>query len=172
MSQYVVTKCAMCGNPEYEVWFDGAPPVFIDCDQAGCGAPRDVCGPEYTIYVCNAFSLSMLNREFQKGSPNGYTPRSGDPVESIGRARIPRPVDDPVEQLALWEEAADIVSAVGHLDTAALFFTVLGREIAPNRVSIKLGPRDFALVGQYVGPRLPEGTKTLPEGAAIQWWWV
>ena len=71
------------------------------------------------------------------------------------------------------------VSAVGHADTAALFSAQLGREIGFNRISI---PADFfgdvngrvpfnhqILAGVYSGPRLPEGSTTLPEGASIQW---
>jgi hypothetical protein len=27
-------------------------------------------------------------------------------------------------------------------------------------------------VGQYTGPRLPEGSKTLPEGASVEWLFV
>lgn len=30
---------------------------------------------------------------------------------------------------------------------------------------------DRLIFGQYVGPRLPEGAKTLPPGATIEWWW-
>lgn len=60
-------------------------------------------------------------------------------------------------------------SAVGHADTAAVFADVLGVPVPCNRVSVTLGEGDVALVGQYSGPRLPEGCSTLPEGAAIKW---
>ena len=60
-------------------------------------------------------------------------------------------------------------SAVGHADTAAVFADVLGVPVPCNRVGVSLGHRDMALVGQYSGPRLPEGATTLPEGAAIKW---
>ena len=60
-------------------------------------------------------------------------------------------------------------SAVGHADTAAVFSSVLGVEIPCNRVTVALKDGDVALVGQYSGPRLPEGATTLPEGAAIKW---
>jgi hypothetical protein len=49
-------------------------------------------------------------------------------------------------------------SAVGHADTAA----VLGVECA--RVNVSLAKGDTAFVAQLVGGRLPEGSKTLPEG--------
>ena len=60
-------------------------------------------------------------------------------------------------------------SAVGHADTAAVFADVLGTPVPCNRVSVTLGEGDAALVGQYSGPRLPEGATTLPEGATIKW---
>jgi hypothetical protein len=60
-------------------------------------------------------------------------------------------------------------SAVGHADTAAVFSTVLGIPVPCNRVNVSLKPGDAAIVGQYIGPRLPEGATTLPEGATIKW---
>ena len=65
--------------------------------------------------------------------------------------------------------ASAAVSAVGHADTASVFESVLGTPVPCNRVSVTLEDRDTALVGQYSGPRLPEGATTLPEGAAIKW---
>jgi hypothetical protein len=41
--------------------------------------------------------------------------------------------------------------------------------LACNRVNVSLKPGDAAIVGQYIGPRLPEGATTLPEGATIKW---
>lgn len=64
------------------------------------------------------------------------------------------------------------VSAVGHADTASLFSSLLGTEVPPNRISITLNIWDILLVGQYNGPRLPEGCTTLPEGASIRWWLI
>ena len=61
------------------------------------------------------------------------------------------------------------VSAVGHADTAAVFSAVLGVEIPCNRATVALKDGDVALVGQYSGPRLPEGATSLPEGATIKW---
>ena len=60
-------------------------------------------------------------------------------------------------------------SAVGHADTAAVFADVLGVPVPTNRVSVTLEDGDTALVGQYSGPRLPEGASKLPEGATIKW---
>jgi hypothetical protein len=65
--------------------------------------------------------------------------------------------------------APGFASAVGHADTAALFSAILGLEVPANRMTIRLQPGDKAIVGQYIGPRLPEGATTLPPGAAILW---
>ena len=64
------------------------------------------------------------------------------------------------------------VSAIGHADTAMVFSQVIGHEIAMNRTTVQLDPEDVLLVGQYKGPRLPEGCSTLPDGATIEWWLV
>ena len=66
----------------------------------------------------------------------------------------------------------EIVSGVGHADTAAVFSDILGEEIPMSRINVKLGLGDRAIVGQYTGPRLPEGATTLPEGATIKWFLV
>ncbi len=60
-------------------------------------------------------------------------------------------------------------SAIGHADTAAVFSTVLGVPLSTNRATVTLQKGDEALVGQYRGPRLPEGSTTLPDDATIQW---
>lgn len=53
-------------------------------------------------------------------------------------------------------------SAVGHADTAA----VLG--VPMNRVNVHLNKGDVAFVAQLQGGRLPEGSKTLPDGFSFK----
>ena len=96
------------------------------------------------MFILNAFSLNML----------------------VGNADI---VVREVSQKVAASLAADCVSAVGHADTAAVFSSVLGVEIPCNRATVSLKDGDLALVGQYSGPRLPEGCSSLPEGATIKW---
>lgn len=96
-------------------------------------------------FVLNAFSLNML----------AEMPASIK-VEEVSRE----------DAAAL---AAQAVSAVGHTDTAAVFSSVLGVPVPANRATVSLAKGDRVLVGQYRGPRLPEGATTLPEGATIQW---
>lgn len=96
------------------------------------------------MLLLNAFSLNMLN----------------------GNADV---IVREVTQEVAASLAADCISAVGHADTAAVSSHVLGVEIPCNRATVALKEGDIALVGQYSGPRLPEGATTLPEGAAIKW---
>ena len=103
------------------------------------------------VYIANAFSLGML-------------PETGADL------RV-RPVD-PVAFLAQDPEGGQVESVVGHADTARLFSNLLGREVAFNRATLRLSQGDRVLVGQYRGPRLPEGATELPEGAAVLWYLV
>ena len=99
-------------------------------------------------YIGNAFSLGMLD-QFDRAVLN---------VESFSLARASE-----------WVRDERPTSCVGHADTAALFTTLLGTTITMNRCSTNLVPGDRILVGQYNGPRLPEGATALPEGARIRW---
>ena len=96
------------------------------------------------MYILNAFSLNMLD----------------------GNADI---IVQEISQAVVASLAADCTSAVGHADTAAVFSSVLGVTVPCNRATVALKEGDLALVGQYSGPRLPEGATSLPEGAAIKW---
>ena len=92
--------------------------------------------------LANAFSLQMLDTT--KAATLRMTPVS-------------------MEEVA----AADFESCVGHADTAAVLSTMLGKEVACNRVSVHLEEGDVLLVAQVTGGRLPEGSTTLPEGFAL-----
>ena len=63
----------------------------------------------------------------------------------------------------------NLVSSVGHADTAAVFSNILGVTVPMARVTVTLVKGDSILVGQYSGPRLLEGATTLPEGATLKW---
>lgn len=111
------------------------------------------------IYICNAFSLSMLDADVQRSD----------------NLRVPMPIGsnaDARDWLSHRREGVEIVSAVGHADTSAVFSTLLGIPVAANRISVKLTDDSDALIGQYTGPRLPVGATELPEGASIEWWVV
>lgn len=96
--------------------------------------------------LVNAFSLSML------------------PLEAMNFVWV--------KKINPEEVPTDVESAVGHADTARVMSGILGFEVKPNRVSIKLNESDVLYVAQYTGPRLPEGATTLPEGASLEFFEV
>jgi hypothetical protein len=66
------------------------------------------------------------------------------------------------------EIPADVESAVGHADTAAIIGGLLGRPFPMNRVSVPaLEAGGVLFVAAYQGPRLPEGATQLPLGATL-----
>lgn len=97
-------------------------------------------------YLANAFSINMI------------------PVENFTLLQIKR-----VES---QEVPSDVVSVVGHPDTARVIAGILGHDIPCNRRSIKLEPKDTLYVAQYIGSRLPEGATELPEGAKMEFFRV
>ena len=104
------------------------------------------------MVVSNAVSLNML--------PKGIT--SGGIIFrriSLDEAR------------RLVREAKQIVSAIGHADTARIVGQELGIELQADRRNVTLGD-ELTLVAQYVGPRLPEGATELPQGARIEFFVV
>ena len=107
------------------------------------------------ITLTNAFSINMLPKRHNK-------------LDMV-----------PINKEAVIEhlEHSDWVSAIGHADTAAMVGNLLGIDVPCNRTTVKLELGGYAqsaklIVAQYSGPRLPEGTSVLPEGATIEFWWV
>ena len=91
-------------------------------------------------YLANAFSLQMLGADCNV------------------KVRTVKPEEIP----------ADVISCVGHADTARVLTSLLGREVPCNRESISLMEGDELYVAQIVGGRLPEGATTLPEGYELK----
>ena len=102
-------------------------------------------------YLGNAFSLGMLD------CLTGETPVS---VECTAMT---------LDEARAYVQRNRPTSTVGHLDTAELYSAMLGDTVEMRRVSTSLLDGDEILVGQYNGPRLPEGARTLPEGAKVRW---
>lgn len=97
------------------------------------------------MLLTNAFSLNML--------------ASLDAIISVKTLSLGEAI----------ELAKQATSVVGHTDTAAVFASQLGMPVPANRATVVLHTDDELLIGQYRGPRLPEGATTLPEGAEIAW---
>ena len=109
------------------------------------------------VYICNAFSLSMLDRQKQLTNPRRIIPLRLEDVKTI-----------------LSMQDVETVAAVGHLNTAQIIAEMLGLPVEKvyDRKTVKLEDEDACVIAQYVGPRLPEGATELPEGATIEWWGV
>lgn len=104
-----------------------------------------------TLYIANAFSLSML-----------------PPAEDHSILLF----EDATFEKAREFAAQPHTSCVGHADTARLMSNELGVQIDAHRCSVTLEPGDQILVAQYSGPRLPEGAVELPAGASFRWIFV
>lgn len=103
-----------------------------------------------TVVIANAFSINMLTLEV------GITDLQICPASpDVIRQEI--------------EEVGGFTSIVGHADTAAVFSDILGLDVPCNRATFTLEEGVVLFVGQYKGPRLPEGATTLPEGAKVEW---
>jgi hypothetical protein len=102
------------------------------------------------MLVLNAFSLNMI-------------------ASALDEIRVSFTVVTP-EFAAAKLRRTGVESAVGHADTAGLFSSLLGIEVPCERRSVILSGGEQFLVGQYRGPRLPEGTTVLPEGAEVVWY--
>ena len=101
------------------------------------------------LYVSNAFSLNMLLKRPQHLHA--------------------RPISTDETRALLCQ---GFISAVGHQDTANVVGRTLGIEIPCERRNVVLDRGDKLIITQYTGPRLPEGTTALPEGAEITFWLV
>ena len=103
-----------------------------------------------SVVIANAFSINMLSLEV------GITDLQVCPASpDVIRQEI--------------EEEGGFTSIVGHADTAAVFSSLLGLEVPTNRATFLLEEGVTLFVGQYKGPRLPEGATSLPEGARVEW---
>lgn len=101
------------------------------------------------LVVANAFSINML---FKITADVRFT-------------KIP------VELARQLAQDCEVTSVVGHANTAEVFSSVLEKHIPFNRVNFVWDDDSILLVGQVKG-RLAEGTTTLPEGIAIDWYEV
>lgn len=121
-----------------------------------CGADTY---PQKTLFVTNSFSLGMMDK--------------GDYSTVLEKLLVVQLNDEQAKKIIDFaSESHQIVSGVGHANTAAILSDILEIEIPENRISLKFRHKDLILVGQYSGPRLPEGSTSLPEGASIKWYLV
>ena len=121
------------------------------------------------LYLSNAFSLQMQGTLVSQSRPVSL-----DEAQSLvlDVQRNKSAEDDEGEHTGGSTSRLVATSCVGHADIAAVLGEILGCLVPANRVSVSLSSGDILVVGQYVGPRLPEGCSVLPEGAKIEWYEV
>ena len=102
------------------------------------------------MLLVNAFSFNMVPAELSAGTIRFHQVTTQEASDAFAGGR----------------------SAVGHAPTADLFASILGREVACARETISLVPGQSLILGQYVGPRLPEGATSLPAGATVRWYLI
>jgi hypothetical protein len=105
------------------------------------------------LHICNVFTIAM--------APQG------------GMLRFLRIPSDNAANIIRTTNDTMVMQAVGHEQTAKLANADLGADLVKfNRISVRLDSGDELLICQYVGPRLPEGATTLPEGAELVWYYA
>lgn len=114
------------------------------------------------LYLLNAFSFNMIGEFPVEVSATEIT-------AVTARDLLVAEVAEVGEFVKANDISAVVIPAIGHADTAAVFGAVLDLNVPCNRINVTLKKWDKAVIGQYTGPRLPEGATTLPEGATIKW---
>ena len=76
------------------------------------------------------------------------------------------------EEINATEVPTDVVSAIGHVDTANVLTNMLGFPVPMNRAFVTLDEDTELYVAQLVGGRLPEGATALPEGFGFKFYRV
>ncbi len=99
------------------------------------------------MYLSNAFSLNMVVADAYLLDVEKYSK----------------------EKAAMTLRINEFTCAIGHKDVAAIVSSDLGLELEANRINVSMDIGDVLLIAQYKGPRLPEGTTALPEGAKIEY---
>lgn len=115
------------------------------------------------MYISNSFSINMLQGDITLH------------FEQISIGKVYRLM----EQL-YHQDGECLVNAIGHADIDAIVRDELAGvilDVPPGRrMDVVFAPDTDTthrmLVAQYRGPRLPEGTTSLPGGATIEWWLV
>lgn len=82
------------------------------------------------------------------------------------------PADVHIEQIEVSNIPTDVVSCIGHADTANVLSNMLGFDVPCNRQSVTVDTDTTLYVAQVIGGRLREGATTLPDGIEIKFFKV
>ena len=93
-------------------------------------------------------------------------------VNAFSIQMLPGPTTVRFEEIDTTEVPTNVISAIGHADTAAVLSGILGFEVPMNRTFVTLEEDTEVYVAQLIGGRLPEGATTLPEGYGFRFYRV
>lgn len=122
------------------------------------------------IYLLNAFSLNMLHFDEEQE----FVPPMRVVVSPMSPKDAARVVQQAYNNILApgFPRGLNLHAHIGHESTAALLSKMLNIPLHADRATVTMLPGDIAIVAQYVGPRLPEGATSLPEGATIRFYLV
>ena len=123
--------------------------------------------------LVNSFSLNMVKEiivgKKQKGLYSSFLR-----VIMVTENEFKNKVVDSYLSCIKEPKSYSFINAIGHPDTDCLIRSILNLPFEDfpegKRVSISVKENDVILVAQYNGPRLPEGCKTLPDGAVFDYY--
>lgn len=82
------------------------------------------------------------------------------------------PVTVNISEITSKDVPTDVVSCIGHTDTANVLTNMFSFDVPCNRQNVTVDADTELYVAQVVGGRLPEGATTLPEGYTIKFFKV
>lgn len=119
-------------------------------------------------YISNAFSVNMFSSIIEEEER-----RVNERNKKFPEFEPEKGVVYPVLTIVSEKDVpSDVISGIGHQDTARLLSKILGFEVPQNRISIDLKEGDRLFVAQYFGERLPEGCTELPKGSKFKFFEV
>lgn len=82
------------------------------------------------------------------------------------------PTNINISEITANDVPTDVVSCIGHVNTANVLTDILGFDVPCNRQNVTVDADTELYVAQVVGGRLSEGITTLPEGYTIKFFKV
>lgn len=103
-------------------------------------------------YISNAFSCQMISKRGKEITTNCIKIDKNQVKDLI--------------------KVKKVQSCIGHTDICNVINSELESNFEVNRVFVDLYKEDSLIVCQFVGGRLPEGCKTLPEDVKLEYYLV
>ena len=127
------------------------------------------CGWEVPATVCPKMGRREFVMLYISNAVSGAMVLGLIPVGEEITVKWSHPTTEQVKEIINNAPEDGVESTVGHKDVANVMSVMLGIEVPWNRISLRLKKGDVLIWAQMVGPRLPEGATSLPEGTTLEW---